>query len=472
MTWNTESITALSSGSSVTLPSEAKSRGDRAAAPTGSSLRLSQVLRRRISGVRKSWKSHKQAYAPKQKAAPVVTTITEDQRTAATLPLALTVRSSEKNAVRSEFRRSHNFRRSSWYRKPVRGPRSPSTNAAKRKKTKYPEPAVRTQAVQRLVWDAAAEEPKEEISAKRPSRYLAKPDAANSLRAKAAKQVPTRGSSIISHAPSDVHSSKRYSVQEKHSTVAKGEYIHDVGRRAASCGTLTRPPSYRYAAKPKTRARRSAARVQVWRRPRKIVVIGDMCSGKSGLISAYCKDKFNEMYIPTILHSCLTDARVFGEKIELVVVEVAGREDYARLRRCAYSKMDAVILCYSADNVESLERIKNLWLPELKKHAPKVPYILVGTKKDVKEDFVYQFEVLKEEAKGGQMRGEDLLNTIVTTHRGTEVAKSIGAHGFIECSALYREGTREVFETAAKVALRKSRRKRKYRSQSDPCVIL
>lgn len=162
----------------------------------------------------------------------------------------------------------------------------------------------------------------------------------------------------------------------------------------------------------------------------------------------------------------MTDADVFGEAIDLVVVEVAGREDYAKLRRCAYHKMDAVILCYSADNVDSLERIRAMWLPELQKYAPKVPYILVGTKKDIRENYVYQFELLK---KG---ESEDLLETIVTTQRGSEAAQSIGAHGFVECSALYREGTREVFETAAKVALRKSRRKRKFESKAEPCVIL
>ena len=207
-----------------------------------------------------------------------------------------------------------------------------------------------------------------------------------------------------------------------------------------------------------------------WRRPRKIVVVGDMCSGKSGLISAYCKDQFSETYIPTLLCSCLTDAKVFGETVELVVVEVAGRDDYARLRQCAYHKMDAVILCYSAASVTSLERITQTWIPELQKHAPKVPYILVGTKKDIKDDYIHQLELIRRE--GECNRREDLLQSVVTTTQGSELARSIGAQRFIECSAMYRDGTREVFETAAKVALQKSRRKRKTQPRPDPCVIL
>jgi len=182
------------------------------------------------------------------------------------------------------------------------------------------------------------------------------------------------------------------------------------------------------------------------------------------------------MYTPTILRSCKADAKVFGEKIDLVVVEVAGRDDYARLRRCAYHKMDAVILCYSADSVSSLEKVTTQWLPEVKEYAPKVPYILVGTKKDAKEDHIYQELLLQgqlPEDKVQSLRTEGFVSKhVVTTSHGFEVAQSIGAHSFLECSALYRDGTREVFETVTKIALKKSRRKRKVQRSDDICTIL
>ena len=202
--------------------------------------------------------------------------------------------------------------------------------------------------------------------------------------------------------------------------------------------------------------RRRPLKVRVLRRPRKVVVMGDMFSGKSNLISAYCRDRFSTNYVPTLLSTCLTDAKVFGENIELVVVEVVGREDYAKLRKCAYHKMDAVILCYSADNPESLRRITDYWVPELKHYAPKVPFILVATKKDIRDDVLYEGNSSSEEG-------------VVPTASGEKVAKSIGAQSFVECSALYRDSTRDVFETAAKVALRKSRRKRKMRQ--NRCIV-
>ena len=227
---------------------------------------------------------------------------------------------------------------------------------------------------------------------------------------------------------------------------------------------------------------RKKRRKRPYRRPRKIVVIGNMCSGKSSLISAYCRDKFSEMYVPTILTSCMTDAEVMGEKIELVVVEVAGRIDYAKIHRCAYHRMDLVILCYSTDSPASLQAIKDNWLPELKKAAPKVPYILVGTKKDIREKRVCKVEVRHSQKqddsttndKSNSLCHDDLLtDNTVTRRQGLETAEMIGAQDFLECSAMYRDGTRYVFERATKIALRRSpRRKKKHTSRADTCTIM
>ena len=202
-----------------------------------------------------------------------------------------------------------------------------------------------------------------------------------------------------------------------------------------------------------TPVRRTRARVPVKRmvrRPRKIVVMGDMFSGKSSLISAYCYDRFSTNYVPTLLNILPTDAKVFGETIELIVVDVGGRDDYSKVRKCAYHKIDTIILCYSADSPNSLQRTMDYWVPEIQRYAPKVPFILVATKKDIRDD------VLHESATFCGETGE-----IVSTMSGKKVAETIGAQKFLECSALYRDNTRNVFETAAKVALRKSRRKRK-----------
>lgn len=223
--------------------------------------------------------------------------------------------------------------------------------------------------------------------------------------------------------------------------------------------------------------------VRMHRRPRKIIVIGDMSSGKTNLISAYCRDQFTATYTPTILHCYLTDARICNESIELVVIEISGRDDFEPLRRRAYYKLDAAMICYSVDNVLCFDRISKFWVPELRKYAPKVPLVLVGTKRDLRDAARDQLE----EALGSAM-GEDRDSNMcailsaevsfnerfVSKDRGKRMAESVGADGFIECSSLYRDHTRNVFETVTKVALRKSRRRRRgdNRHLDATCAIL
>lgn len=73
----------------------------------------------------------------------------------------------------------------------------------------------------------------------------------------------------------------------------------------------------------------------------------------------------------------------------------------------------------------------------MKHFCPQVPVMLVGNKKDLRDD--------------AEM--EHLGKKIVTTEEGKAIAEKIGAVAYLECSAKSRDGLKEVFETAAKVAL-------------------
>ena len=224
--------------------------------------------------------------------------------------------------------------------------------------------------------------------------------------------------------------------------------------------------------------------VRMHRRPRKIIVIGDMSCGKSNLISAYSRDRFTSNYTPTILNCNLTDARIHNESIELVVIEISGRDDFEPLRRRAYRKMDAAVICYAVDDVLCFERICKFWVPELRKYAPNVPFVLVGTKRDVKDSARDRLEESLRSAEGeldgdsnmcARLQAEVRFNErFVSKDRGKRMAESVGADSFMECSSLYRDRTRDVFETVTMVALRKSRRRRRgdNRHLDAMCAIL
>ena len=232
----------------------------------------------------------------------------------------------------------------------------------------------------------------------------------------------------------------------------------------------------------RVRHRDKRIRMHIVRRPRKILVLGDMMSGKSNLISAYCSDKFNETYVPTICRCMETDATVWGEKINLVVVDISGRDDFEPLRRRAYHKMDAAIICYPVDSTDSFERVHSFWVPELRRFAPKAPFVVVGTKRDIRDearDRLEEQKMLKGEEEELKMAGRlsaeaTFVKEFVSHDRGKRMSNNLGAAGFYECSSIYRDGTRKLFEGVTKVALQKSRRKKKTRNNhgDNMCNII
>ena len=86
--------------------------------------------------------------------------------------------------------------------------------------------------------------------------------------------------------------------------------------------------------------------------------------------------------------------------------------------------------------------ITNLqWIPEITKHAPKAPFILVGTKIDKREDpdAIKRWSESKEEP--------------ITTQMGKVLAEKVGAVKYVECSAWTPEGLANVFEEVTRAFL-------------------
>lgn len=84
----------------------------------------------------------------------------------------------------------------------------------------------------------------------------------------------------------------------------------------------------------------------------------------------------------------------------------------------------------------------------MKHFCPNVPIVLVGNKKDLRNDEATKKELMK-------MKQEP-----VRSEEGRNMTEKIGAVGYLECSAKTKEGVREVFEYAARAALaRKKKRK-------------
>ncbi|TMS34545.1 hypothetical protein L596_002114 [Steinernema carpocapsae] len=182
---------------------------------------------------------------------------------------------------------------------------------------------------------------------------------------------------------------------------------------------------------------------------KKLVIVGDGACGKTCLLIVFSKDQFPDLYVPTVFENYVADIEVDGKQVELALWDTAGQEDYDRLRPLSYPDTDVILMCFSIDSPDSLENIPEKWTPEVRHFCPNVPIILVGNKKDLRNDP----QTLRELAK---MKQEP-----VKPDQGRAIAEQIGAFDYIECSAKTKDGIREVFEKATQAALQQKKRKNK-----------
>ncbi|XP_010220879.1 PREDICTED: rho-related GTP-binding protein RhoQ [Tinamus guttatus] len=127
---------------------------------------------------------------------------------------------------------------------------------------------------------------------------------------------------------------------------------------------------------------------------------------------------------------------VAGKQYLLGLYDTAGQEDYDRLRPLSYPMTDVFLICFSVVNPASFQNVKEEWVPELKEYAPNVPFLLVGTQIDLRDD------------PKTLARLNDMKEKPVSVDQGQKLAKEIGAYCYVECSALTQKGLKTVFDEA------------------------
>jgi Ras-related C3 botulinum toxin substrate 1 len=172
-----------------------------------------------------------------------------------------------------------------------------------------------------------------------------------------------------------------------------------------------------------------------------VLIRSDGAIGKTCLLISYTTKTFPRGYQPTVCSSYPADVKVDGESIRLTLWDTAGEEDYDRLRPLSYPETNVFLVCFSIISQASFANVSSKWCPEIQHHAPNVPFFLVGTKADLRDDP----ETLQRLKANGQKP--------ITKDMGSRLAKKIGAYKYLECSALTKSGLEGVFNEASRCAL-------------------
>lgn len=176
---------------------------------------------------------------------------------------------------------------------------------------------------------------------------------------------------------------------------------------------------------------------------RRLVVFGgDGAAGKTSMCIYHMTGKMPTEYIPIKVDDFLVkDYSINGKTVAVAFSDnEGGGEDWHTLRHFGYIEADCVVLCFDIESQNGFEYIKEYWYPFTKKYCPKAKRILVGMKKDLRNDQ----DIIKRLAKHNEK--------LVTYEEGEQLSKEINAECYLECSSVTGEGIEDVFNTAAEVA--------------------
>uniref|UniRef100_A0A6B2LJH1 Uncharacterized protein n=1 Tax=Arcella intermedia TaxID=1963864 RepID=A0A6B2LJH1_9EUKA len=174
----------------------------------------------------------------------------------------------------------------------------------------------------------------------------------------------------------------------------------------------------------------------------KCVVVGDVGVGKTSLLITYTTNTFPSEYIPTILDNTSVLVEVDGKSHCLHLWDSAPPEKYDHYIAQRYPQTDVFLVAFSVVDPASFESVSARWLPEVRHDCPQAAILLVGTKVDLREDVP---TIQKLGAQG---------LAPISYDQGLQMAQSVGAVKYVECSALTQgPSLRLLFDEAIRAVL-------------------
>ncbi|XP_063171370.1 ras-related protein Rab-36 isoform X1 [Candoia aspera] len=120
----------------------------------------------------------------------------------------------------------------------------------------------------------------------------------------------------------------------------------------------------------------------------KVVVVGDLCVGKTSLIHRFCKDAFDRDYKATIgVDFEIERFEIAGVPYNLQIWDTAGQEKFKCIASAYYRGAEIIITVFDLADIQTLDHTKQ-WLEDAlqENHPGSSSVFLVGTKKDLLSD--------------------------------------------------------------------------------------
>ena len=191
----------------------------------------------------------------------------------------------------------------------------------------------------------------------------------------------------------------------------------------------------------------------------KVTCIGNGTVGKTCMIMSYVFKQFPPEYIPLVFNQndYGQDIKILSDGYEFELNwQDTGHGEYERIHIMNhYPGTDILLICFSIISKSSMERVKEKWIKHREMYMTDVPFILIGTKIDLR----YDEDVIQK------------VGHVVTHQQGQELAAEIGADEYMECSALKQKGLDKIMEAICKLYL-KSRGLGTYNKRKKDCVLL
>jgi small GTP-binding protein len=165
----------------------------------------------------------------------------------------------------------------------------------------------------------------------------------------------------------------------------------------------------------------------------KVSIVGDSAVGKTSLIDQFVNQQFEENYIATMGVNITLKNIVVGDiPTQLMLWDIGGSESWSKVRSMFYRGSNGVIFVYDVTRPATFLNITH-YLQDLEEAIQKkVPFILIGNKKDLS----HLQKIIPENAE--------------------ELMKASNAVAFFETSAKTGENVENAFQLIAQACLKSS----------------